>query len=85
MALTIASRILALWPSSEMHASCFANHITRQAYPGRVFVNKTKNHTFMLRDGMADIYGSHENVPETFIVPDRIYAMQEAEGIFRPG
>ena len=57
----------------------------RQEYPEKLDLQKVKRHKFTVRDGMADIYGSHENAPKTLIVPDRAAAMQFPDGTFLPG
>ena len=56
-----------------------------QEYPQKLDLQKFKTHKLYIRDGMADIYGSHENVPKTLIVPDRFALMQHPDGSFLPG
>ena len=56
-----------------------------QGYPGEINMKTKKKHSFTIRDGMADIYGSHEKVPKTLIVPDQIRAMKSPDGKFLPG
>lgn len=52
-------------------------------YPEKLDLRKVKTHKQLdVRDGMADIYGSHENVPKTLIVPDLGPAMQHPDGTF---
>lgn len=40
-------------------------------------------HDFALSDGQADIYGGHESVPATFVVPDT--HMRNADSTMLPG
>ena len=44
-----------------------------------------KKHKFKLSDAMADIYGGHEKVPKTFIVPNQHATMKQPDGTFVPG
>ena len=63
----------------------FHMFLPTQEYPGEVNIKSRKRHNFTIRDGMADIYGSHEKVPKTLIVPDQIRAMKNLDGTFLPG
>ena len=67
-------------------SSHLCNIFFGQEYPEKLDVHKVKTHKQInVRDGMADIYGSHENVPKTLIVPDLGSAMQHPDGSFLPG
>ena len=62
------------------------NYFVRlQEYPDKLSLKSKKTHNFKLRDAMADIYGGHEKVPKTLIVPNLIATMKQPDGTFVPG